>query len=280
MRLAFSTNAYAKVALLRTLRGIRAAGFEGVEILADAPHAYPDTMDAAHMLAITRQLDRLDLEVSNVNCNTAMGYWKDAPAERFFEPSLISPKAEHRAERIRLIEKAMQFAADVGCLNISIASGRMIAGVTQESAARHFGESLKNLLDEAERLGVDVGVECEPGLFIEFVAELREWIGKINNPRLGANLDVGHCQVMGESIPESVKGLHDRIWNVHVEDIAGRKNFHLIPGEGTLDWKGLCNSLRSIDYERFLTVELNAQMPDPQAAAESSYKFMVDLLAD
>jgi sugar phosphate isomerase/epimerase len=33
--------------LTDALRGIRAAGFEGVEILADVPHAYPGTIDDA-----------------------------------------------------------------------------------------------------------------------------------------------------------------------------------------------------------------------------------------
>ena len=44
MKLAFSTNAYTRFPLIEALRGIKAAGFAGVEILADAPHAYPDAM--------------------------------------------------------------------------------------------------------------------------------------------------------------------------------------------------------------------------------------------
>ena len=27
-----------------------------------------------------------------------------------------------------------------------------------------------------DAVGVNVGIECEPGLFLEYVAELREWI--------------------------------------------------------------------------------------------------------
>ena len=45
MKLAFSTNAYTRFSLTQALEGIRAAGFEGVEILADTPHAYPDSID-------------------------------------------------------------------------------------------------------------------------------------------------------------------------------------------------------------------------------------------
>ena len=47
MKLAFSTNAYTRFSLVDALRGIKGAGFSGVEILADTPHAYPDHIDAA-----------------------------------------------------------------------------------------------------------------------------------------------------------------------------------------------------------------------------------------
>ena len=45
MKLAFSTNAYTRYPLVDAIRGIKAAGFSGVEILADKPHAYPDAVD-------------------------------------------------------------------------------------------------------------------------------------------------------------------------------------------------------------------------------------------
>jgi sugar phosphate isomerase/epimerase len=121
---------------------------------------------------------------------------------------------------------------------------------------------------------VNVGIECEPGLYLEYVAELRDWIDRLGHPRLGANLDVGHSQVIGESIPEAVKLLGDRIWNLHVEDIPGRKHYHLIPGQGTLDWQGLKRALVDINYARFLTVELYTHWQNPQEAAEQSYQFL------
>jgi len=274
MQLAFSTNAYTRHSLVTALRGIKRAGFAGVEILADVPHAYPDAIDGALTDEVKRELATLGLAVSNVNVNCSFGYWKDAPPEPYFEPSLISPNPQHRADRTRLIMKALDFAKDVGAANISITSGRMLGGMPPEPAARQFAESIRPVLDRADRLGVDVGIECEPGLYLEYVAELREWIDRLGHPRLGANLDVGHSQVIGESIPEAVKLLGDRIWNLHVEDIPGRKHYHMIPGEGTLDWQGLKGALLAVNYRRFLTVELYTHWQNPQEAAEKSYQFL------
>src|SRR5260370_20112895 len=86
MQLAFSTNAYTRFSLIDALRGIKRAGFAGVEILADPPHAYPDQIDAALTSSAKREFESLDLEVCNINCNCSFGYWKYAPPEPYFEP--------------------------------------------------------------------------------------------------------------------------------------------------------------------------------------------------
>jgi protein FrlC len=274
MKLAFSTNAYTRYPLSDALIGIKAAGFGAVEILADTPHAYPDILHPAMIAKIRHELDALGLAVSNVNANCSFGYWRHAPPEPYFEPSLISPDPKHRSDRATLIKKTLHFAREIGAANISITSGRLLAGMPLERAARQFADSIRPLLDEADRLNVNIGIECEPGLFLEYAEELHEWIVRLDHPRLGANLDVGHSQVLGESIPAAIRLLAGRIWNLHVEDIPGRKHYHLVPGEGTLDWQSLFGALRSINYERYLTVELYTYTADPQDAAQRSFSFL------
>src|SRR5687768_2006645 len=215
MKLAFSTNAYTRHSLPDALHGIKAAGFEGVEILADVPHAYPGTIDDATTDSVRRELDQLGLAVSNINCNCTFGYWRHAPPEPYFEPSLISPDPQHRADRTKLILRTLEFAKAVGARNVSITSGRCLGGMPPDKAAKQFAESIKPVLDRADVAGVNVGIECEPGLFLEYIAELRDWIDRLNHPRFGANLDIGHSVVIGESIPDVVRMLGERIWNLH-----------------------------------------------------------------
>jgi sugar phosphate isomerase/epimerase len=280
MRLAFSTNAFVRFPLGHALDAIAASGFEGVEILADVPHAYPDNISSEQCENIRHQIDRLRLLVSNVNVNCSFGYWKDAPPEPYFEPSLISPNPRHRADRIRLIGNAMKIARTLGAANISITSGRMLAGMRPDLAAKQFAQSLAQVLEMADQSGINVGVECEPGLFVEYVEELRQWIDRIGHPRLGANLDIGHCQVIGESIPAAIELLADRIWNIHVEDIPGRKHYHLIPGQGTIDWNAVRMALKKINYQRFLTVELYTHTAKPRLAAQETFAFLNQHMQD
>jgi fructoselysine 3-epimerase len=176
-----------------------------------------------------------------------------------------------------MIVKTLDFARDIGARNVSITSGRCLGGMPPDKAVEHFAQAIRPILDHADRVGVDLGIECEPGLLIEWVAELREWIERLNHPRFGANLDIGHSQVLGESITGVVRELGNRIWNLHVEDIPGRKHYHMIPGEGTLDWIGLRDALWAIKYERFATVELYTHTADPHAAARQSYGYLSKL---
>jgi fructoselysine 3-epimerase len=274
MKLAFSTNAFTRFPLVDAMRAIRAAGFGGVEILADVPHAYPDAIDGALVSSVRRTLDETGLAVSNINCNCSFGYWGDAPPEPYFEPSLISPNPQHRADRTRLILKTLDFAKAIGARNISITSGRCLGGMPPDRAAGQFRQSILPILDRADALGVDVGIECEPGLFLEYIAELHDWCDRLGHPRLGANLDVGHSVVIGESVRDVVEQMRGRIWNLHVEDLPGRKHYHMIPGEGTFDWPELRDALHATGYDRFATVELYTHTADPHAAANKSYQFL------
>jgi sugar phosphate isomerase/epimerase len=277
MKLAFSTNAFTRFGLLDAIDAIKDAGYAGVEILADVPHAYPDQIDAKLTADVVKKLQSTGLAISNINCNCSFGYWKDAPPEPYFEPGLVSPNPKHRADRARLILKSLDFARDIGARNISITSGRMLGGMPPEKSAEQFIEGIKPILDRADKLGVDVGIECEPGLFIEWTEELHAWINRLGHPRFGANLDIGHSQVLGESIPSAIRLLAGRIWNLHVEDIPGRKHYHMIPGEGSLDWIGVRDALWDTKYDRFASVELYTHTADPHGAARKSFQFLSKL---
>ncbi len=274
MKLAFSTNAFSRMSLTRAINEIAAAGYSGVEILADKPHWYPDHFSATEALAIRRLLEKCHLRVSNINANCTFGFWKDAPPEPFFEPSLISPRRGLRLARKKMILHTLQFAHAIGAENISITSGKALPAMPPEKAMAALVEGLKPVLESAAKLNISVGMECEPMLFIEWATELREIIDRINSPMLGANLDIGHSVVLGEKIPAILKLLRGRIWNCHIEDIPGRKHYHLIPGYGTLNWQALKRALQSIGYDRFLTVELYTYPDKPVDAARKSMAFL------
>lgn len=283
MQLAFATNAFSRHSLEVALERIAEAGFEAVEILADAPHADPRELAGPAAVELARQvrnqLQRLGLKVSNVNGNCSFSYWRDAPPEPYFEPSLISPRPQLRADRAERIRRTVDFAAAIGAPAVSITSGKCLDMISPDRAARLLADSLPPLLDYADRRGVNLGIECEPGLFLEWAWELREWIDRLGHPRLGANLDTGHSHVLGESMADVFATLRGRIWNLHVEDLPGRKHYHMVPGTGTFPFAELVAAARSTGYTGFATVELYTQVERPFEAAMASREFLTPLLS-
>jgi len=283
MKLAFSTNAFVRHTLAEAIECIGRLGYAGVEILADKPHWYPggaEKFDAAEAERVREMLEKARLVVSNVNANCTFGYWKDAPPEPFFEPSLISPEERLRGDRVRMIQNTLHFAKGIGAENISITSGKALPTMPPELAMKQLRESLGPVLEVAEKLKVRVGIECEPMLFIEWAHELRDLIDRMGSKMLGANLDIGHSVVLGEDVAGALKLLEGRVWNCHVEDIPGRKHYHLIPGTGTMDWAGLRGALEAAKYDRFLTVELYTYPDRPAEAAEESLAYLEGIFGE
>ena len=84
----------------------------------------------------------------------------------------------------------------------------------------------------------------------------------------------GIARCSGKTFQQAIRLLKGRIWNLHVEDIPGRKHYHMIPGEGTMNWRGLRLALEGIGYGRTVTVELYTCSEDPDTAARKSLEFL------
>jgi len=274
MRIAYSTNAYTRHGLDEAVARIAALGFDGVELLCDRPHWFPGETTAAEAEAMAARLAELGLGVSNLNANTANGFFDPRPPENVFEPSLSSRDAAQRRWRLDYSIAALELAARVGAGNISVTSGRPDSGGTPARGLELFVDSLERLCEAAEPLGVRVGVEYEPGLLVERAGELAEVIERVGSPLLGANLDIGHSWLDGEEPERAAALLAGRIWNVHVEDIAARKHFHLVPGDGDLPIPRWLAALDAAGYGGFHTVELYTYPDAPDQAGRRSLDYL------
>ncbi len=278
MRLAYSTNAFTRTDLPSALVAIAELGFDGVEILCDRPHWFPGEVPDGEVEAVAKALSKLGLVVSNLNANTANGYYRPPPPENVFEPALSNADPELRGWREGYTIEALRLAAAIGAPSVSVTSGHPTPGCLPERAISYFVDSLKRICEAAAVDDVRVGIEYEPGLLIERATEVIEVIERVGSPHLGVNLDIGHSYLNGESPEETIRLLAGRIWNIHVEDIKDRKHFHLVPGDGDLPWLRYVETLRSVAYQGFLTVELYTFPDRPVEAGRRSLDYLRPLL--
>lgn len=278
MQLAYSTNAFTRTSLKQAIEKVSELGFNGIEILCDHPHWVPGKTKVQEAEEIALLLREKNLKVSNLNVNTANVYFNPRPPENVFEPALSNTDSEKRQWRIKYSTDAIELAKIVGAKCISVTSGRPMNSHLPAENLSCFVDSLKELCEVGHKHDIKIGIEYEPGLLVECADEVLEVIEKVDSPLLGVNFDIGHSYVFGENPQQSVESLAGRIWNVHIEDIKGRKHYHLIPGEGDLPFQAYIQALKKAGYDDFLTVELYSYPHQPEYAGQKALEYLMPLL--
>ena len=278
MRLAFSTNAYMKFPFEEAAARIAALGYGGLELMADVPHAWPAGLLDGPKRGIRQAMERNGLAFSNVNAfmmNAVNDY-----RQPYWYPSFLELDEGYRRVRIDHTFRALSLCAELGAPHITTEPGGPLApGLSRDRAVELFVEALKPLAEHAARLGVGLLIEPEPGLLIETTDQYLEVAGKVDNPAIGLNFDVGHAYCVGEDIPRAIARLAPEIRHYHFEDIAAtRVHHHLIPGQGAIDFAGVVDAIRGTGYDGWLTVELYPNIDDPDAAARGALEVLKPLV--
>lgn len=278
MKFAFSTNAYMRFSFDDAAARIKEIGYDGLELMADVPHAWPAGLLPETKRAIQASMHRRNLKFSNVNA-----FMMNAIADHrqpYWYPSFIEPDEGYRRVRIDHTRRALSLCAELGAPHITTEPGGPIApGQTRAQAIDLFVEVLKPLAAHAESVGVGLLVEPEPGLLIETTEQYLEVAERVASPAIGLNFDVGHAFCMSEDIPAQIRKLAKHIRHFHLEDIAPtRVHHHLVPGQGAIDFAQVIAAIKAIGYDGWLTVELYPNVDDPDAAAREAMRVLKPLV--
>src|SRR5438874_10739044 len=218
MKLAFSTNAYLKYSFPEAVRRLAGIGYAGVEIMADVPHAWPAFLLEEQKQAIRQALQDNKLAISNINA--FMMHAVNDPRQRYWHPSWIEPDRHYRQIRIDHTVRALTLAGELGAPCITTEPGGPVApGASWKDALELFVEGLKPVTEHAEKEGVLLLIEPEPGLLIETGDQFLELMGHIDSPAVGMNFDIGHSYCVGDDPATTIKKLAPYIRHFHLEDI-------------------------------------------------------------
>ena len=111
-------------------------------------------------------------------------------------------------------------------------------------------ERLKEIVDYAQSLDIKVAFEnTKIKGYLEYVIE------NINNENVGICFDSGHYHAHFKDELDFSK-FKNRIFAVHLHDNDQSDDLHLIPFDGTLDWKNVVKKLKINNYSGPITLEL------------------------
>jgi len=273
MKIGFSTNAYTKKSLTYAIKSITDIGYDGVEIVLDIPHAFLP-LSESRFQNIQKCLEKCEIEVTNLNVNTVAGWYNTKSSIEKFEPSLSNKNEKLRTWRISYTKKAIDIASKLNAPNISITSG--VSNNLHKNSLKNFQLSVEKLAEYAEERNVKLAIEYEPGLLIGKADDVFPLIKKFSN--VGLNFDVCHAAVLDEQISTVIEKFGEKIFHTHISDCKNREHFHLIPGEGSVDFQAMYYSLLKTGYNGFLTGELYPYSSEPEKAAKQTIIHLKNLV--
>ena len=85
------------------------------------------------------------------------------------------------------------------------------------------------------------------------VSELSEILDEVDSDAVGMCFDTGHAHMCG-NVCDAVNAAR-RIIYIHASDNNGRKDEHLMPGKGNIDWDALSAAIAPIKYDGVFMLE-------------------------
>jgi sugar phosphate isomerase/epimerase len=258
MLLGYNTNGFAHHVLDDALHILAEFGYRSIALTLDYNALNPFASDFKKRLRQIKLLtERLRLKVV---IETGARFLLDP--RRKHRPSLIDPP-RHAATRLDFLRRAVDIAAFLKSYLVSFWSGSADSGTKESIKWNRLVGSCSKLADYAEKMGVRLAFEPEPGMFIETMPGFAELHRRVGHPAFGLTLDVGHLHCMGETpITNHLQTWREWLWNIHIEDMRYGVHDHLMFGEGEIDFPPILQALQTIDYKAGIHVELSRHSHD------------------
>jgi sugar phosphate isomerase/epimerase len=100
------------------------------------------------------------------------------------------------------------------------------------------------------------------------------------DPRIGCCIDIGHASRAGANVPQAVRDVGPRLFNMHTKDLTDytSRESQVAVGEGIIPFREIFQSLIAIDYKGFVDLEYEIHGDDPMPGVIESFAFMRGVL--
>lgn len=272
--LGYGTNGFANHRLDDALRVIADLGYTAVALTLDHDHLDPYADDIGKQVDhVAKLLDQLGLRSV---VETGARYLLDPTRKHY--PTLV---CDEPARRIDFLNRAIRIADGIGADCVSFWSGIKPSTVDDETAWRRMLDGIGEVLDEAEARNVPLGLEPEPGMFVEHLSDALRLREELGAPRFfGITLDVGHC-VAVEPVDAAtcIRRAADLLVNVQLDDMRTGVHEHLEFGEGELNLPATLAALSEVGYTGVAAVELPRHSHAAPVVASRAYTALRAALA-
>ncbi len=232
-------------------------GFDGIEIAACAPHAYPAYLDAERRRDVRKLVGDAGLQISGIcSCpGGAAGY------------NAASPDAAERAAGDAYFAECLQLASDLEAPLVVWLGGWTRYGQSHAEAFELAAESLARAVETARSLGVRIAVEATSEIadVLENVGDTLRLLDAAGAEPAVAGALVDTLPVLFEHDDPSAQFVEagERLLHVHLQDLEGD------PAGTHHDFRSWVEELDRLDYRGWLTIETGyaKRVGDPDGEA-------------
>lgn len=245
-------------------------GYQGIEIAPFTISNDVTDIPAKRRSEIRRQAEKAGLEMVGL-------HWLLAKTKGLH---VTSPKAEVRRKTAKYLGALAEFCADLGGKLLIFGSPQQrdfLPGVSRKEAMQHAAEVFREALPTLEK--TDVVLAFEPlspqtTTFVTTAAEAVELVKMVGSPRCRLILDCRAMSSESKPIPELIRKHRQWLVHLHANDANG-----LGPGFGKVDFVPIFKTLRGIDYQGWVSVEVFDYGPGAERLARQSIRYMRECLA-
>ncbi|MFH1141568.1 MAG: sugar phosphate isomerase/epimerase [Chloroflexota bacterium] len=245
MRIGFHSGALYRSHIGVAIDKVAAAGYDAIELNAEAPHRHvTPALSADERRLLRRRAAEAGLAISAVSAHV----------------SLVDADPEARRANLDYALGCVEMASDVGTRVAHLISGKAAHGLAQQDAWGWLAEGAARCVERGEAVGVRVGFEAVVNQLVHDMDGLNRLTRAVAPLPLYANFDPSHYHVHGADPVAVVRALGPRIVHVHLKDARGApEDFQFPPlGRGDVDLRGVATALAETGYGGVLSVEYEA----------------------
>jgi sugar phosphate isomerase/epimerase len=138
-------------------------------------------------------------------------------------------------------------------------------------------ETFYRILPVAEDYGVTLCIEALSADQTNFITTVRDavrMVEEINHPNFQTMVDVRSGSRESVSVPELLKQADPHLRHVHINDANGRG-----PSFGETDFGPIVKTLKDLNYDGYISIEVFDFTPDPRTIAAKSLGYLQGVLS-
>jgi 5-keto-L-gluconate epimerase len=239
---------------------LRECGYQAIELFVRDPNSM-------NRLAFEKAVNRFDFDIAAIGTGPVVS--DDALTFTDRDPYI-------RSAAVQRVKDIVDFSLLFGTAPINI--GKMRGDIEENQPYQSWKwmrECLMDVCDYALKYGINIMIEPQNKKNINNLnttLEAIDFIEVTGIPNLYLMLDVFHMSFEDIGIPSKLKKTKDKLLHLHLAD-----SNRFAPGKGEFDFVTVINTLKSMEYDRFLSLEVDVEK-DRYEEAKRAAGFLTTIL--